>query len=412
MRATFSLDDDADPTLSNTVAFDLAPGNYSVTELAQAGWDLTSLVITGDDGDSTKSGATANLVLDPGENITVTYTNSRRSSIRVVKDTVPNDPQDFVFTRSFGANFSLDDDADPTLSNATTFDLAPGNYSVTELAQAGWDLTSLVITGDDGDSTRVGSTANLVLDPGENITVTYTNSRRGSIRVVKDAVPNDPQDFTFTRSFGHNFSLDDDGDPTLSNAVTFDLAPGNYSVTELTQSGWNLANLVITGDDGDSTRVGSTANLVLDPGENITVTYTNINPNIRLGSIRVVKDTLPNDPQDFTFVPSFAGGFSLDDDGDPTLSNTVTFELAPGNYSLTELAQAGWDLTSLVITGDDGDSTKLGSTANLVLDPGENITVTYTNSRRSSIRVVKDSVPNDPQDFIFASSFGDQLQSG
>ena len=124
-------------------------------------------------------------------------------------------------------------------------------------------------------------------------------------------MPNDPQDFIFTRSFGANFSLDDDSDPTLSNTVTFDLAPGNYSVTELTQPGWNLTNLVITGDDGDSTKTGSTANLVLDPGENITVTYTNINPNIRLGNIRVVKDTLPNDPQDFTFIPSFAGDVQL-----------------------------------------------------------------------------------------------------
>ena len=138
---------------------------------------------------------------------------------------MPNDPQDFTFTRSFDSNFSLDDDADPTLPNTVTFNLAPGNYSVTELAQAGWDLTSLVITGDDGDSTKSGSTANLVLDPGENITVTYTNAKtntvRGSIRIVKDTVPNGPQDFTFTRSFGNNFSLDDDTDPTLPN--TFDV---------------------------------------------------------------------------------------------------------------------------------------------------------------------------------------------
>ena len=153
-----------------------------MTELAQAGWDLTSLVITGDDGDSTKLGSTANLVLDPGENITVTYTNTKRGSIRVVKDTVPNDPQDFTFATSFGANFSLDDDADPTLPNTVTFNLAPGNYSVTELAQAGWDLTSLVITGDDGDSTKSGPTANLVLDPGENITLTYTNAKPNTAR--------------------------------------------------------------------------------------------------------------------------------------------------------------------------------------------------------------------------------------
>ena len=189
------------------------------------------------------------------------------SSIRVVKDAVPNDPQDFTYIRSFGDSFRLDDDADPTLPNSMTFELAPGSYTVSELpptyfggSDNGWELTSLVISGDNGNSTKSGITAMLVLDPGENITVTYTNTRtnipRSSITVVKDALPNDPQDFSFTRSFGANFSLDDDADPTLSNTVTFDLAAGNYSVTELAQAGWDLSSLVITGDNGDSTRVG------------------------------------------------------------------------------------------------------------------------------------------------------------
>ena len=48
--------------------------------------------------------------------------------------------------------------------------------------------------------------------------------------VVKDATPNDPQDFSFTAGGGlsaRSFQLDDDSDGTLSNTRTFDdVAPG------------------------------------------------------------------------------------------------------------------------------------------------------------------------------------------
>jgi len=46
----------------------------------------------------------------------------------------------------------------------------------------------------------------------------FVEQPTGKIRVVKDALPDDPQDFTFTGSFGM-FLLDDDSDPTLPNRV-------------------------------------------------------------------------------------------------------------------------------------------------------------------------------------------------
>ena len=52
----------------------------------------------------------------------------------------------------------------------------------------------------------------------------------GTLVVVKEATPDDPQDFDFTTDGGlspPSFSLDDDSDGTLSNTQTFDdLAPG------------------------------------------------------------------------------------------------------------------------------------------------------------------------------------------
>src|SRR2546430_16751245 len=62
-------------------------------------------------------------------------------------DSQPNDAQDFAFSAGGGlspSSFSLDDDADPTLSNTRTFsNVVPGSgYSLSETVPSGWDLTS------------------------------------------------------------------------------------------------------------------------------------------------------------------------------------------------------------------------------------------------------------------------------
>ena len=99
---------------------------------------------------------------------------------------------------------------------------APGTYTVTEGSVSGWTLTSVVVTGA-GSFSTTGGTATVNLAAGENVTVRYTNTKQGSITVIKDAVPDDPQDFGYTVS-GTGltpFSLDDDADPTLSNTQSF-----------------------------------------------------------------------------------------------------------------------------------------------------------------------------------------------
>ncbi|MGF2075991.1 hypothetical protein, partial [Enterococcus casseliflavus] len=77
--------------------------------------------------------------------------------------------------------------------------------------------------------------ATVNVEAGETVTCTYTNTKRGSIVIVKDAVPNDAQDFAYTASGGlaTPFSLDDDSDGTLSNTQTYSsVTPGSYTITE------------------------------------------------------------------------------------------------------------------------------------------------------------------------------------
>ncbi len=97
------------------------------------------------------------------------------------------------------------------------------------------------------------------------------------------------------------------------------------------------------------------------------------------GKIVVVKDSEPNDPQNFSFT---AGGglmptsFQLDDDSDGSIPNTQTFnDVEPGaGYSIAETAAAGWYLG--VATCDDGSPV-----ANIDVSAGETVTCTFTNAR-------------------------------
>ena len=124
------------------------------------------------------------------------------------------------------ASFSLDDDSDATLSNTRTFtDVVPGSgFSVSETVPGGWDQTGA--TCDDGSPV-----SNVSLSAGEHVTCTFTNRKRGKIVVVKDAQPDDPQNFGFTAGGGlspTSFTLDDDADGTLPNSRTFDdVTPGS-----------------------------------------------------------------------------------------------------------------------------------------------------------------------------------------
>ena len=368
----------------------MTPGSgYSVAETVPGGWDQTGA--TCDDGSPV-----SNISVAAGETVTCTFSNRKRGQVVVVEDAVPNSAQDFHYTAGGGlspTSFDLDDDSDGTLSNTRSFDdLVPASgYSLAQTAPSGWDLASA--TCDDGSPI-----ANISVGAGETVTCTFTHEQQGSITVVKDAQPNDPQNFSFTAGGGlspTSFSLDDDSDGTLSNTRTFGgvSAQGGYSLSESAVAGWDLSSA--TCDDGSAV-----SNINVSPAEDVTCTFTNR----KRGSIVVIQDSQPDDPQDFSFT---AGGglspssFSLDDDTNGTLSNTRTFSsVEAGNgYSVAQSQPAGWHLTSA--TCDDGSPV-----SNIDVAPGETVTCTFATEQRGRIIVVKDAVPNDPQDFNFTAGGG------
>ncbi len=97
----------------------------------------------------------------------------------------------------------------------------------------------------------------------------------GSIKIIKDAVPNHLQVFYFSGDLGP-FSLRDysGGD----NMITFtDLPPGSYNVAETVPTGWALTGITCLDADGGSVvdLAAASATVDLDSGEAIICTFTN-----------------------------------------------------------------------------------------------------------------------------------------
>ena len=291
--------------------------------------------------------------------------------IIIHKNAIPDDPQDFTFTSTTltPSPFILDDDGDNanTYSNFTIFsDLDVGTYDVSENVPTGWALTEFFIDDPSGDST---SLSNLNLAQGETINVYFNDTKNGTIIVHKDAIPDDPQDFTFTSGTlsPSPFYLDDDADVTYLNQRTFsNLLPGTYDVAEVVPAGWVLSSYFVS--DGSPLNA-----LVLGPGETINVYFNNT----KLSKITVCKETDPDgDPTLFTFTPSYGSTFDLTD-GQCNISGW----LGANTYTVVETTPVGWELYEIIINDPDGESTfdLPTATATIDLDVGEQITVTFYN---------------------------------
>jgi plastocyanin len=203
-----------------------------------------------------------------------------------------------------------------------------------------------------------------------------------TVTVVKDAQPNDAQDFAFTTTGSQlsGFSLDDDADPTLSNTKVFTISGtsfGQKTITESAVAGWSLTSLSCS--EGTTSLGTRTATLQVDSGDAITCTFTNKKD----ATVTVVKDAQPDSAQDFGFTTtgSQLSGFSLDDDADPTLSNTKVFTISGtgfGQKTITESAVAGWSLMTLSCS--EGTTSVGTRTATVQVDPGDDIACTFTNA--------------------------------
>ena len=299
-------------------------------------------------------------------------------SITIIENAVPNAPDDFSFTGCQGTGcgpFVLDDDPDSAVPDTVSATLAAGMYTITQAPGPGhWVLDDIFCdTGEDVDVEN--RTVTITLGATEAVTCTFLN-RSPSIRIIEDAEPDAPQDFSFTGCQGAGcapFVLDDDTDPALSNTVTGSgLAPGTYTITQAPTANWSLRDLSCTA--GEVVDLGNRrVTITLDADEFTKCTFTN-----RTTGIRVVQDSMPDSPQDFGYtscLDSSCGRFTLDDDGDPALANTVTGAgLAPGTYTITQDITPGFDLLDVTCSGDVSNRR-----ARVYLEQNQTETCTFVN---------------------------------
>lgn len=160
--------------------------------------------------------------------------------------------------------------------------LSPGTYTTTEVNPApDFDLTAVECDDNASDTPCSGDsqtrTAVFNLDPGEIVTCTFTNARRGSLVITNQTIPEGAAGiFQFTGVPSGTVS----GNGTL---VVSNLTPGTYTSTEIDPAP-DFELTAVECDDGSSPSPSSgdastrTAVFNLDSGETVQCTFTNTQP--------------------------------------------------------------------------------------------------------------------------------------
>ncbi len=350
-------------------------GKYTVTETVPSGWDLTDITCTGDtDGKSKikKNDGKVEIDLDKGENIVCTFTNKKKGSIKIIKDAGGDTTTsfDFEFKKDTAQTFSLKGGEDKTFSN-----LKQGKYTITEKTlPSGWTLEDIACTGDTDGKSKISKNEGKVeidLDKGENIVCTFTNKKKGSIKIIKDA------DGDTTTSFNFEFKKDTPQTFSLTggtNKIFPDLKQGKYTVTEKTlPSGWTLENIVCEGGSDISVSKPK-VEINLNPGETVTCTFKNRRPK---GTLKIRKTTIGGDGN-FNFSVSGQPGFQLSNGGEKV------FTLDVGQYTVEEVGLPnGWILKDATC----GQGNKTGNAITVDLDANETIVCTFTNFKEKDDRM-------------------------
>ena len=386
---SFQIADSGTPPNSQT--FDsLVPTIYTVTEATAPGWRLVDVACTG--GSVVASNpATGAVVIDlqPGEDVVCTYSNAKNGTITVTKSTVG---------ASGGDAFTFSGDLAGTIGTGQSLsgNFADGTYAIYEIVPAGWDLANIVCTGGtviytggEGANptpsfTPGDTTVNVTIAGAQVVACTFTNVKRGSIRIVKDAQGGDASfDFTGARTFQIVTNGGSGQDATTFASVP----PGVYPITETIPAGWRLAALACTNASGVDL-VTATASANVAPGENVTCTFTDA----REGSITITKRIRSGLSGAFTFtVPTTldpAGTFTLTPAARTVSASQMFPNVLPGSYTITESTlPAGWSLKDITCAGANSSFDLSVRSATIDLAIGQAAECIFDNSESAMVTI-------------------------
>ena len=334
--------------------------------------------------------------------VTGTITNTEGGSLTIIKEAIPNSTQAFSFSGEW--NFSLDDDGNGGLPKSATFDNLDGTYDVIEAPVAGWTLTDVACENEEGDHPflRDGIGIRVDVANGQNVSCTFTNVQDGMAIVRKEVLPAlDTTEFEFTGNVSGFIS----GGLELSLVIPVPPVEG-YTSTELVPVGWDLVSIEC--DDNNSSGAGDTATFNVEPGEVVTCVFTNV----KQGSIVVEKEAIGGDDE-FFFNNSWSDTFSIITSGGTgsLASNNLSAsdEVIETTYSVVEITDefdlSRWNYDGVVCTG--ADESVEDNTA-IDLEPGETVTCVFTNTKWSSMTLIKEAYgPDDEFCFMIYSPVDD-----
>ena len=317
----------------------------------------------------------------------------------VIKKTAVGGDGTFGYTATGGISSSFSIATSGGSGTQAFTNITHGAYTVTESSlPAGWDFSNLVCSDPTSNSSvNLGTkTATINLDPGETVTCTYTNTKRGHIIVKKQTNPGgDPQQFTFTPSYngGQTFPLAD-GQQNDSGL----LVAGTYSVSEAVPAGWDQTSA--TCDDGSSP-----SSIGLQAGETVTCTFVNTKRAHLIVIKHVVNDNGGSAVASNWQMHVKSGGSDIA--GSPFAgaeSPGVSKEIVPGSYNVSETGgPAGYALTY------SGDCNASGDVS---VPAGQTKTCVLTNDDVAPQLTVIKHVVNDNGGSAVASNWQMHVKSG
>jgi hypothetical protein len=366
-------------TVSNTgtQVFDkVKTGTYHIAELTPpSDFTFTSLSCTPNNAfaSATIASQTATIVMQDGGDITCTYTNTKKTTLTLVK----------VVTNNNGGTKTLSDfplsAAGPTpitnvisgSAGATNVVVTPGTYTLSEVTQAGYTASGFTCVGGDNASP-------LTLTVGQSATCTISNDDQAAHLTLVKVVTNNSGG-TKTLS---DFPLSASGPTPISNVVSgtsgatnVPVNAGTYTPSEVTVAGYTASAFVCTGG-------GATVTLAL--GQSATCTVSNDDQPAHLTLVKVVTN---NDGGTKTL-----SDFPLSATGPTPITNQISgsagatnVTVNAGTYNFSEVTQAGYAASSFTCVGGN-------NSVPLVLGLNHSATCTVSNddqpARLTLVKVV------------------------
>lgn len=381
----------------------LTPGTYTVTEGVNGNYEFVSF---SNDSDGMTDGAQVTVVAN--QNTVVTITNKQIPATLTVNKIVtnPNGGTAVATDFSFRVNgseeavsFMNGEDTDP-LTGQNVISVDPGTYTITEVIPEGAYAISY----------STGCT-NAVLTSNGTATCTITNSDipagKGAVTVVKNLPNDNGGDFELG-----DFPLNVSGTTTeetpmsvnesMTSGISEFFMPGSYVISESNPNELTGYTESISCTDGTTTLTNG--NITVSDQQAWVCTITNDDQPATLTIIKKVINeawnaditetfnfnlTEHSDISIMTEGPDGDSGF----EGYDAIGQSSTMNLSAGSYDLTEDLLPEWNLTSVSCTNEQGESITNG--VSLSLSNGEEVTCTFTNTRKTGTLIVNKIVVND-----------------